>query len=241
MPSPKCKHAALTAAAMLLLIVATAANGQPEKDPHRPPCTSARCRKIKSFLKLHYCGESPSGNGPDDGCDTRRPKKLTAGKVTADFQCKWNETEGKSKCQQRGQPTPEIRSILMREMQRLGLPARVDKDLYFTVWETASSGWSLAAAEYDHVNGIDLTLCQVILITDQSGHVRVMRKVPYKKTNVDVPDVTTWTPLDLADVDGDGRIEVILEGDAYENHWLEVDSLKDGSPHTIFSGLGYYL
>jgi hypothetical protein len=129
----------------------------------------------------------------------------------------------------------------MREMRRLGLPARVDKDLYFTVWETASSGWSLAAAEYDHVSGIDLTLCQVILITDQGGHVRVMRKVPYKKTNVDVPDVTTWTPLDLADVDGDGRIEVILEGDAYENHWLEVDSLKDGSPHTIFSGLGYYL
>src|ERR1700704_4546142 len=112
---------AIVSAALVLLSTAFAQEGGPaEKDLHRPPCTSARCRKIKSFLKLHYCGESPSGNGLDDGCDTRHPKKLTAGKVTADFQCKWNEREGKSKCQQRGQPTPELRSILMREMRRLG-------------------------------------------------------------------------------------------------------------------------
>jgi hypothetical protein len=45
----------------------------------------------------------------------------------------------------------------------------------------------------------------------------------------------------LADADGDGRIEVILEGDAYEDHWLEVESIQDGSSRTIFSGLGYYL
>jgi hypothetical protein len=53
--------------------------------------------------------------------------------------------------------------------------------------------------------------------------------------------VTTWSPIDLADVNGDGHIEVILEGDAYEDHWLEVDNVQDGSTHTIFSGLGYHL
>lgn len=39
-----------------------------------PPCTSAYCKKVKSFLKKHYCGESPAGNGPDDGCDLRNQR-----------------------------------------------------------------------------------------------------------------------------------------------------------------------
>jgi hypothetical protein len=34
---------------------------------------------------------------------------------------------------------------------------------------------------------------------------------------------------------------LFLEGDAYENHWLEVVRLRDGTAKTIFSGLGYYL
>jgi hypothetical protein len=38
-----------------------------------------------------------------------------------------------------------------------------------------------------------------------------------------------------------GQLEFILEGDAYENHWLEADGMKDGALKTIFSGLGYYL
>jgi hypothetical protein len=42
-------------------------------------------------------------------------------------------------------------------------------------------------------------------------------------------------------VDGDGQLEIILEGDAYENHWLEVDKTQNGSFRTVFSGLGYYL
>jgi hypothetical protein len=38
-----------------------------------------------------------------------------------------------------------------------------------------------------------------------------------------------------------GQSEFILEGDAYENHWLEVVGMKDGVFKTTFSGLGYYL
>ena len=81
----------------------------------------------------------------------------------------------------------------------------------------------------------------MIVIVDQNSHVSVLRKVRFQKTDADKNTVTTWSPIDLADVDGDGQIDVILQGDAYEDHWIEVDSVKDGSSHTIFSGLGYYL
>jgi hypothetical protein len=81
----------------------------------------------------------------------------------------------------------------------------------------------------------------VIVTIDQRSQVHVLRKVQFQKTDEDKPAVTTWSPIDLADADGDGRIEVILEGDAYEDHWLEVESIQDGSSRTIFSGLGYYL
>jgi hypothetical protein len=84
-------------------------------------------------------------------------------------------------------------------------------------------------------------LCEVIAIIDRSSHLHVLRKVPFQKTAAVKPEVTTWSPIDLADVDGDGNVDVILEGDAYEDHWLEVETVQDGSSHTIFSGLGYYL
>ncbi|MGA7929563.1 MAG: hypothetical protein WCA20_26615 [Candidatus Sulfotelmatobacter sp.] len=56
----------------------------------------------------------------------------------------------------------------------------------------------------------------------------------FQRTDEDKPAVTTWSAMGLADRDGDGHIEVILEEDAYEDHWLEVDSIQDGSSHTIF-------
>ena len=89
--------------------------------------------------------------------------------------------------------------------------------------------------------GSDVELCQVIVIVDQSWHVRVLRKVPFRKTSMDVPAMTQWSPIDLADVDGDGRTDVILQGDHYEDHWLEAVSVDQRFPRTLFSGLGYYL
>jgi hypothetical protein len=230
----------LVSAMMLGLMIGGPAKGQDEKDPHRPACTRARCRKIKSFLKAHYCSKSPAGNGPDDGCEISRPKEHAAEiKVAADFHCEW--MDGGRKCQQRGQPSSEVRNTLIGELRKLGLAPKATGQISFTVWESAAAGWSLAAATYDHLAGADMTLCSVILIIDQNSHVHVLRKVRFQKTNVDAPMVTTWFPIDLADVKGDGHIEIILEGDAYENHWLEVDALRDGSFQTIFSGLGYFL
>ncbi len=230
----------LISALISLLIVGVRVAGEAEKDPHRPPCTSPRCRKIKTFLKAHYCGESPFGNGPDDGCEIKRPKTPQTGiKVLAGFDCAWRE--GVSRCQQHALPSPEVRAILVREMRKLGLPMKDDTAVYFTVWESTSSGWSLAEAYYQHLAGTELTICQLVAVIDRSSQVRVLRKVPFQKTDADVPTATIWTPIDLADIDGTGQVDVILEADAYENHWLEVDSVKDGSTKTIFSGLGYYL
>jgi hypothetical protein len=227
---------------VLLCILAPQLKGQREKDPHRPPCTSAPCQKIESFLRANFCGASPFGNGPQNGCDTRSAKQLVTGvKVVAAFDCEWSVTDGRPKCRQRSEPPPAIRSLLLREMRRLGLPVKAEKDIYFTVWQPSSTKWFLAAADYGQASGSDLALCQVIVVVNPNGHVQALRKVQFQKTKADAPTVTTWFPMGIADVDGDGQLEIILEGDAHEDHWLEVDQMQGGSFRKIFSGLGYYL
>lgn len=229
-------------ALVALMVVGAPLKAQIEKDPHRPVCTDARCRKIKSFLKAHYCGESPYGNGPDDGCLIQAPKKPRPGVIIkASFSCAWSETKQAALCHQNGQPPSAIREALIRELRNLGLPAKANGQIYFTIWESPSSGWSIAEAYYSRAVGSDLELCQVIVAIDKSSKLLVLRNLPFQKTDVDVPSVTQWSLIDLADIDADGQWKIILEGDAYENHWLEVVSLQNGSPHTVFSGLGYYL
>jgi hypothetical protein len=232
----------LIAVLMSVFAMSAQVNAQSEKDPHRPACADAHCRKIKSFLRAHYCGESPSGNGPDDGCEIKGPHKSRTGiDLLADFHCELSESKQESHCEQSGQPSPSVRSILFNELRRLGLPAKASGKTHFWVWKSTRSDWTMAAADYSRTVGEDLELCQVVVIIDQSSHVVVLRELPFQKTDADVPKVTEWYPVDLADVDGDGQVDVILEGDAYEDHWLEVVSLQHGSPQTVFSGLGYYL
>jgi hypothetical protein len=232
----------LVAAVMSAFAVAARGSAQDEKDSHRPPCTSVYCKKVKFFLKRHYCGESPAGNGPDDGCDLRDQKKPGAGvSIKAETKCEWNTSKGEAECVQRGEPSPDVRSILMDQLRKLGLPAKANGKTYFTVWESTQEGWFVVEADYSNPVGADVELCQVIVLIDKNSQVAVLRKVPFQKTDSDVPTVTQWSLLDLADVDGSGQVEIILQGDAYENHWLEVVGMRNGSPKTIFSGLGYYL
>jgi hypothetical protein len=212
--------------------------GEPAKDPHRPPCTSAQCHKVKLFVKNHYCG-APEGNGPVESCEIQEPKKHLNIKVTASHDCKW--IDGVRNCKQQGQPPSELRNIVMGELRGLGLPVKEKGPIYFTVWQPIGLDWSLVEGYYDHIQGSDVTLTQVIAIVGQNSHVSVLRKVPFQKTDADKNTVTTWSLLDLVDVNADGQIEVILKGDAYEDHWIEVVGMKDGSFRTIFSGLGYYL
>ena len=144
-------------------------------------------------------------------------------------------------CEQHGQPSSNVRAILIRELQRLGMPANANGQTYFTVWESARPTWTIAEADYSRLAGPEIELSEVVVILDQNSHVLVLRQLPFQKTDADVPAVTQWSPIDLADVDGDGQLDISLEGDAYEDQWLEVVSVHDGAIQTIFSGLGYYL
>lgn len=231
-------------AAVLVYVCCVVApfKAEAQEDPHRPACTDAHCRKIESFLRTHYCGQSPYGNGPEDGCELRIPKKPRHGiDVVADFSCNWSEKEKATVCHQSGQPSLNIRRILIRELRHLGLPRKVGGKIYFRVWKSERIGWSLASADYAHVTGDALNIGEVVVLISPNLQVTVLRKSPFQKTNADVPDVTEWAPIDMVDVDGDGRLDVVLEADAYEDHWLEVVAIRNGSPVTIFSGLGYYL
>lgn len=96
-------------------------------------------------------------------------------------------------------------------------------------------------ADYSHVTGDALYISEVVVLISPDSHVTVLRKLPFRKTDADVPDATEWSPVDIVDVDGDGQLDVVLEADAYEDHWLEVVTLRNGSAVTLFSGLGYYL
>lgn len=242
MPVMRFKRTFLAAIGMLLFVVAPRLQGQRAKDPHRPACAGAPCQKIESFLRTNFCGASPFGKGPRNGCDTRAAKQLIKDvKVSAAFDCEWGVTDGRPKCRQRSEPSPAIQSLLLKEMRQLGLPAGSEKDVYFTVWQPSSAKWLLAAADYGQAHGSDLALCQVILVVDQGSHVQTLRKVNFQKTNADTPTVTTWFPMGIADVDGDGQLEIILEGDTYEDHWFEVDKMQGSSFKKIYSGLGYYL
>src|SRR5262245_26584444 len=76
--------AALTSA----LVASAQPTAAAESDSHRPACVDAQCRKIMSFLKAHYCSESPYGNDREDGCQITIPKGPRPGvDVVADFEC----------------------------------------------------------------------------------------------------------------------------------------------------------
>jgi hypothetical protein len=236
---PKC---ILMAALVWASVVGAQVSAESKKDPHRPACLDAHCREVESFLKAHYCGQSPYGDGPDNGCQIKIPRGPRPGvDVLADADCEWSEAKQTTECAQHGEPSSRVRSILIGELRRLGLPAKVSGQTFFTVWKSTVSGWSLAAASYSRTAGTSLEVCQVIVIIDQGSHVLVLRKLPFQRTDAETPAVTQWSPVDLADADGDGRTDVILQGDAYEDHWLEVVSVGQGSSRTVFSGLGYYL
>lgn len=232
----------LIAALILMVVASTMAKAQSEKDPHRPGCANAHCRKVEEFVKKHYCGASPFGNGPDDGCEIKAVDKPRAGvAVIADYKCEWSDSKQATQCEQHGQTPQVVRNILITELHRLGLPDNASGQIYFEVWKSAHAGWSVATAYYSRSVGAELELCEVIAVVDESAHAIVLRKLPFQKTDQDVYTVTQWAPVDIADVDSDGQEDIVLEGDEYENHWLEVVSIRDGSSTTIFSGLGYYL
>jgi hypothetical protein len=230
----------ITLAAFLILTSSIPCLGA-ERDPHRPICVSEDCKKVKRFLKTHYCGESPFGNGPEDGCDIRFPKKAqTTTRTEADHRCEWNDEKQWSICKQTGQLPKLLADALRKELQRLGL--KNTNGIKYRVLASNPAGLTVAKAAYSSSKGTSLLTCEVLVVFKEPSRLHVLREVRFQETDADVPTVTTWSPLDIADVNGDGRYEIILEGDAYEDHWFEVVSVADDlSTKTVFSGLGYYL
>src|ERR1035441_5537171 len=93
------KTGILAAVLMLVSPASVMMHGQSIKDPHRPACMDSQCRAVRAFVKAHYCGESPYGNGPDNGCDIRLPKHPLPGtSVIANFDCSWSDSAGKTIC-----------------------------------------------------------------------------------------------------------------------------------------------
>jgi hypothetical protein len=215
--------------------------GSAEKDPHRHVCETASCQAIKRFLESHYCGESPFGNGPADGCDIRvaRKQKINA-KLVADFNCTWSDEKKTQVCKLVGQIPVALMKPLDSELRRLGLPISISNDVKYRL--LSSTRFSVVEAYYESAKGPNLWLCQVIAVFSDPSKIAIAHEVKYQKTDLDVPLVTTWTPVDIADVNGDGEPEVVLQGDAYEDHWFEVLTVKpDLSTTLLYSGLGYYL
>jgi len=143
-----------------------------------PRSTTAACLKLKEFLKTQYCGESPFGNSPDDGCDTRgRKTHVSTTKIEADYSCEQNQADGTWQCQQKGNPSPEIRKILIEKMRRVGMPAEVETDVHFNVLSSSGSSVSLASAGYDHKHGDDIDLCEVIVAIDTTGQGHLIHRL----------------------------------------------------------------
>jgi hypothetical protein len=126
-------------------------------------------------------------------------------------------------------------------MRKIGLPDQMRSKVFFTLWRVVRSGDFVTDAYYQQTDKSELTLCQVIAVFDGRAGVTLPRKIPFQKTDAAVPTTTQWSLIDVADVDGDGKPDVILQADSYENHWLEVDELEGLNWKTVFSGLGYYL
>ena len=233
----------LACAFVFSLLGHLSASTEAERDPNRTPCSSKSCKKVERFLRSHYCGKSPFGNGPSDGCEIRALQKPQPKvRVDAGYHCQWNEQKQSDECRKSGRTSDSISGALRSELRRLGLRAKDEKSIKYRVWTSNSDGWMLASASYTEARGSDLVICQVIGLFGKGSTLHVVREVRCQKTDADVPTVTTWSPIDIADVNGDGHSEIVFEADAYEDHWFEVVSVGDDlSSQTIFRGLGYYL
>lgn len=206
---------------------------------HRTACTNPICRNVRAFVKAHYCGKSPFGNGPADSCEIVLQKNPLPGNSSiADFKCEWAD-QGQAHCMQRGVPSAEIRAGLLNHMHAIGLSKQNDNAVLFSDLISNSTGWHLIEAYYQQNEGNELEVCQVIAVYEPGQAIRWVRTVPFQKTDSDVPTVTLWSPISIAQINGQQTF--ILEGDAYEDHWLEAITILDGHAVTVFSGLGYFL
>lgn len=209
-------------------------------ESHRQPCRTTECKAVRAFVKAHYCGESPFGNGPDDSCRIQSLQKKSSGVVVeASSVCSSDDSNGAASCKQIGGISPALGARLLERMHHIGMPGAEDKTVVFFAMRSKKTGWSLVQASLEAAKGSNLNVCFVVAAIDPGGRFHPLREVPFQTTGAEVPTVTVWSAIDIADLNG--QQEFILEGDQYEDHWFEAFSVRDGAPELDFAGLGYYL
>src|SRR6267154_188953 len=92
---------------------------------------------------------------------------------------------------------PEMVWISLQTTIVSGLQPNANGQTHFDVLKRGASSWSVAAAAYSHTVGEEIELCQVIVTIDQNSHVTVLRELPFQKADIDVPEVTQWSLVDL--------------------------------------------
>ena len=213
----------------------------------RQVCTSAPCVQIKSVVKMHYClpPDKDDRFDPADYCRIRYARTPTLGvKELAVVECGWSDPKregGEWVCRQRGEVLRAIRAIVAPRMRELGLPAAEENQLTFTVLQWTPTGLFVAKADYHRVEGRQATSCELIVAVDASSRVSPVRQSACHVDDADVPRGTSWSLLDIRDVDNDSQPEIVLAAGMYENAWLEVVAVRRGVAETIFSGLGFSL
>jgi hypothetical protein len=213
----------------------------------RQPCTTPLCVQIKSVVKMHYCLPPNKDDqlDTDDECRIRYARTATPDvKEVAAVQCGWSDPKRESGvwvCRQRGEVPRAVRAIVSPRMRELGLPVAEEGQLKFTVLQWTRTGLFVANAEYSRVEGSQLTECGLIVAVDANSHITPLRRSACHVTDADVPQGTSWSLLDIRDVDGDGQPEVVLVANMYENAWFEVVAVRGGAAETVFAGLGYSL
>lgn len=185
---------------------------------------------LERRLSAAYCSEDEWGN-----CQLRWPEEPPP-RVAA-FDCVWDATV---KCTQTLAASPPLVGLARDELIKAGLP--VGEPRVFVEALRVRADWTVVHAYYHRVSGERMSIASVVLVLRDDGARVVLRMQRFTHTALDGPSaVRLHFVMDVRDVDGDGEAELVLNGEGYEAHWLEVFTLRGEKWRLLFSGLGYSL
>jgi len=96
----------------------------------------------------------------------------------AHYNCEWNASRCKQSVHSTGKVTPELRSILVRELRQLGVQPKRREKTYFTVWESTGLVGRWRGLITHIAIGSDIELCEVVAVVDQNAPVTVSGNCP---------------------------------------------------------------
>lgn len=186
---------------------------------------------LERKLRAAYCVEDDQVD-----CRLRGPEKIAAERAAA-FDCRWTDTVV---CTQTLAAPPALAAVAREELLKAGLPAREER--VFVDALRVRPEWTVVHAYHHAVSGERISVASVVLMVRDDGTRVVLRTQRFVRASLDGPSAAKLHfVLDVTDLDGDGAAELVLDGEAYEAHWLEVFTFREGKWRASFSGLGYSL